>query len=140
MTEHLKTELDLLEIRRLVAALNSLVSAPAESVRIRQIGGGLDESGVEATQAGALKLGVIILNAALEDDAARRFKDFNLGLEALLTSDSDIGFDSFIRRETLTGRCVEGPFEPLGAFRTILLVGGMCLALCVAAWVYWVFF
>jgi hypothetical protein len=140
MTEHLKPELDLSEIRRLVTALDSLVSAPAEkSVRLQQIGGGPDESGIEATQAGALKLGVIILNAALEDDASLRFKNFDRGLESLLTDDSDIGFDSFVRRDTLTGRWNVSVVEELGAFRATVLAGTMILTLGVVFWLYWIF-
>ena len=139
MTEHLKNELDLPEIRRLVTALNTLVSAPEESVRLQQLGGGPDESGIEATQEGALKLGVIILNAALEDDSFLRAENFNLGLRSLLTDDSDVGFDRFDRRDELKVSRNDGTRKRLSVFLMIVIAGMLCLALVgFVAWFYWI--
>lgn len=89
-------DIDLIE--KLTSELAAAVPRDEARIRLTRYGGGIDECGVIGNQRGYLRLGIEFLNMAI----APTSEDSHLvaaDLRYLMTCDSDVRFDWFVRRE-----------------------------------------
>lgn len=127
------------KLRALIAELNALVPRVENQVRVLQHG---DEPlDLMATRAGALRLGVAILRAAIEEhDPYTKRTNAEAELQALIDADGDTWIQSvFIERELPARRPAEDERDgadsgrrsgPLAFFGCLLLAVGVAI-LCV---------
>lgn len=90
-------------IQRLVDQLDGLVPRDGACVRLEQYGGGSDESRFVANESGFLRFGIEFIKGGLaqtEGDGAGTDAVL-VELDYLLSEESDVGFDWFIRNENL---------------------------------------
>ncbi|WP_028313241.1 hypothetical protein [Desulfatibacillum aliphaticivorans] len=96
------------KVKDFISSLDESVPKEGAAVRMDQYGGGPDESGIRANQAGYLRLGIEFLKAAYAepayrdkggDDVDREYLDVDL--EYLVSLESDVNFDSFERTENV---------------------------------------
>ena len=98
----MKTDMQQDELKTLVDSLDSKVPREGAQVRLRQYGGGPDESQFIANRSGYLRFGIELLKAAFAPVGERKNQDaIPVDLAYLITSDSNVGFDWFERREDL---------------------------------------
>jgi hypothetical protein len=91
-------------LHRLVEELDRLVPRDGARVRLEQYGGGPDEGRIVANQAGYLRFGTELLKAGLlpSNPQEAGLNSVAIDLKYLVTDDSIIGFDEFIRDESLS--------------------------------------
>lgn len=88
-------------IKKLVDQLDGLVPCEGACVRLEQVGGGPDESRFVGNERGFLRFGIELLKGGLtqtEGDGAGT-KEVPVDLEYLLSNESDVGFQWFVRDE-----------------------------------------
>jgi hypothetical protein len=100
------------EIAKVIAILEREVPRDGARVRLCQYGGGPDEGQVVGNDAGFVRLGIEFLKGAIAAPKAGHASAVEVDLAYLITSDSDIRFDWFERRE---------PSEPLPQTRSRLI-------------------
>ena len=91
---------DIEHFKKLASELAAAVPREEARIRLTQYGGGLDECGIVGNQRGYLRLGIEFINLALAPMSEKSHK-VAADLRYLMTSDSDIRFDWFERREEL---------------------------------------
>ncbi len=90
-------------IKRLVDQLDGLVPREGACVRLEQYGGGSDESRFVGNERGFLRFGIEFLKGGLAHTQAddREDKQIQVDLDYLVSEESDVGFDWFVRDENL---------------------------------------
>ena len=114
-------------IKSLVDQLDVLVPREGACVRLEQIGGGPDESRFVGSERGFMRFGIEFLKGGLaqsEGDGAGG-KEVPVDLDYLLSDESDVGFQWFVRDENLLSPEVEGRRDLFGL---ALLLGFVLLA------------
>lgn len=124
-------------IRSAIELLDAAVPREGARVRLRQYGGGPDESALEANEAGFLRLGIEVLKgarAAPRPDSPPGW--IALDLDYLLTRDSNIVFDWIERTELPPDDSAPTPnftwvpyvvIGGLGLFLLLALVGAIAV-------------
>ncbi len=126
------TEIEQAWIDDIVRELDRRSPRGGARVRLDQYGGGPNEGRIVANQAGFLRFGIELLKAGLviyEPEKPQRIP-VSVDLKYLITDDSVIRFDEFIRDDTTPGALVPSrtPFT-----RTHVLLGIGCVAVFVLA-------
>jgi hypothetical protein len=139
----LAAQTDEQRIHALIAELNALVPRVENQVRVLRHG---DEPlDLMATRAGALRLGVAILRAAIEEhDPHTRRTNAEAELHALVDADGDTWIESvFIERELPARRPAEDERDdagsgrrsgPLAFYGALLLVVGVVIVFSIGIW------
>ncbi len=91
---------DIEQIKNLASELAAAVPREGAWIRLTQYGGGLDECRIIGNQRGYLRLGIEFINLALAP-TSENSHSISADLRYLMTSDSDVRFDWFERREEL---------------------------------------
>ena len=115
-------------IQRLVEELDGLVQRDGAWVRMEQYGGGPDEGRIVANQTGYLRLGIELLkggSAPLSGEGGRFVAAVDL--RYLITDDSVIGFDEFIRDDS----AMPSPPSAAGGLGA-MLIGCGCVTAIIA--------
>jgi hypothetical protein len=88
-------------IRQLMEELDRLAPKDGAYIRLEQYGGGPDEGRIVANQAGYLRFGIEFLKAGVMPHRPSKSGQSSVAIDLtyLVTADSVIGFDEFIRDE-----------------------------------------
>lgn len=89
------------QIRSIVDQLDRAVPQENTIVRLEQYGGGPDEGRIVANRVGYLRLGIEFLRAGIEAEPCQFPKQIKLGIAQLIDENSSIGFDEFLRDDSL---------------------------------------